>query len=74
MITRAQAEALLKLATALDVCGACGLSLNVPGRCNIVLQGTGMDECLDLETGSDAVSATQLRLLVSDLVPKHTGS
>lgn len=73
VITRAQAEALLQLAEALEACGELGVQLSVPGRSEICLWLGESMESLDLSQHSE-VSPTQLRLTVNALVPKHTGS
>lgn len=75
MITRAQAEALLTLAEALERCGEQGMLIQVPGRCNVVLRGmTSLPVSLNLNYDACTLSAVDLRLLVSELTPKHIGS
>lgn len=75
MITRTQHEALLTLASALETCGAAGLAIQIPNRCNVILRGTQpVDESLDLTPGAGTLCAMRLRLLVWELTPKHIGS
>lgn len=72
MITRAQAEALLTLAEALEACGEVDVHIAVPGRNETVL--TIVDDEHNLDLCGGYLSPTQLRLAVNALVPKHTGS
>lgn len=70
MITRAQAEALLTLAEALEACERLGWHIGASMRqgCGIV-ELTRLDSCLDTE-----LTALDIRLQVSELVPKSIGS
>lgn len=72
MITRAQAEALLQLAEALEACGTLDVQIHVPGRSESVLSIAHELHNLDLCDGN--LSPAQIRLAVNSLVPKHTGS
>jgi len=68
VITRAQAEALLNLAEALEVCAAVGVHLRPGTR---VVWVTLPDEEVALEDGCTGMS---VRLFVSARVPKSIGS
>lgn len=74
MITRAQAEALLTLAESLEACERADLRICIPNRCNVVLQGGTHAESLSLRSEDCSMNAMHLRVLLSDIVPKHTGS
>lgn len=67
MITRAQAEALLTLAEALEACEQVGVTL-MPGDdfVNICFP--------DDSYGLEDIDGMSVRLAVHNLVPKHTGS
>jgi hypothetical protein len=70
MITRAQAEALLTLAEALEACERQELGLAADQFGNIWLRATDPFNDVTLP----AVDGMSVRLAVNALVPKHTGS
>ena len=67
MITRAQAEALLTLAESLEACERHGLTLASDHRGAVVYYGNA--QVIEPE-----ITAVQIRQIVNNLVPKHTGS
>lgn len=67
MITRAQAEALLTLAEALEACERTGVSIEPANSSFSIFYGNKYTETRDL-------TGMSVRLAVNALVPKHTGS
>lgn len=69
MITQAQAEAMLKLAEALEACERNGLAIAIPGRSDVELQNGFSRYNIDISQFSE-LTAVSVRLAVNALVQK----